>query len=132
MGNAEQLLQIYSVGRIVSAVIFVIALALAVYLFFKFDIRMIHAIRSGHGQELSEKRGKDKSKKTEATEKKVDLDFDTDALKPKRRTEGKKPRTGASLETTPLQAASADLGAPYGIRFRITEETVLIHTDEVV
>jgi len=132
MGNAEQLLQIYQIGRIASAVICVLALALAVYLFFKFDIRMIHAIRTGRAQELSEKRGKDKQQKAEAPEKKVDLDFTTDTLKPKRRTEGKKNKTAAPLETMPLAAKSTDLGAAYGIKFVLSEETVLIHTDETV
>ena len=132
MGNAEQLLQIYSIGRIVSAIVLIIALALAVYLFFKFDIRMIHALRTGRAQELSEKRSKDKKQKPEEPEKKVDLDFATDTLRPKRRTEGKKNKTAAPLETMPLNAQSADLGAPYGIKFRMTEEIVLIHTDEVV
>lgn len=141
MESTLALIHICQIGQIVSAVVCVAAIALAVFLFFKFDISMIHAIRTGKAQEMSVKRMKEKSEKTGQLEKKVNLDYTTDSLGPRRKTEEKKKSASGSpgLETTPLQSGSraapaqeTDVGKSFGIKFNIIEEILVLHTDEVV
>jgi hypothetical protein len=135
MEQALALMQLCKVGVTVSAVICVLAAALAVYLYFKNDIRMQWALQKGNADKVTEKRATKKTEHTGQLKRKVDLDFETDNL-------GKKPsaksgRTGKSGRTAKPKAEIPDTqamspGAAFGIRFEIIEEILVTHTSETI
>ena len=147
------LIQICKIGMIVSIVICALSIALAVWMFFKNDIRTIHAIRSGKAERISIQQMNEDNMKTGQLRKEVDLDFasttNTKSKKLKSKS-GKLKHTNdlSGGETVPLHRETPVSGntavnvseetvvdapvRPLPIMFDIIEETVIIHTDEIV
>lgn len=136
MERALALMKLCRIGTIVSAIIFVLAAALAVYLFIKYDVRTLLAIQNGKAEQISVKKMKEKAIETGQLEMKIDLDYETDNLKKKnRRNTGKTAKTAAAdavAGTVALDTQPVSYGAAYGIRFDLLEEIVVTHTSETI
>ena len=133
MERALAMMNLCRIGTIVSAAIFVLTAALAVYLFIKYDVRTLYAIQNGKAERVSVRKIKEKAVQTGQLEMKIDLDYDTDNLKKRGRRNTAK--TAAAEEiggTVALDTQPGSYGDVYGIRFDLTEEIVVIHTSETI
>ncbi len=162
MENAQQQIQLFHICFIVCMVIMIVALVLAVLFFFVFDIRTNFAIRTGRAQQISVQRMTENNAKTGTLRKKIDMDYTTTNLKRYETvTELNKDQgseetsqlgSGAPApQQTPVQAAAAPVQnvaaaaapmqpimapqepvIPAGFNFRIIENIMVIHTNELI
>lgn len=149
------LIEICKIGMIVSIIVCIAGLALAVLMYFKYDIKTIRAIRSGKAEAMSVQKMQEQNLQTGQLRKQVDLDFTTDNLKNGKKSKNKSGRLNTAektelpgCETTPLASEMVSTpeetvtGNTYSqqpeesmslpIKFVIIEENVIIHTDEIV
>jgi len=122
------MIQVYNALFTACIVLACLALAGAVFIFFKFDIPTNFAIRTGRTIKVSEKRGRRKEAAKETSGQGVDLDFATGDLV------SAGLAAPQAVETTLLDGASLAQAAASAskIHFRITEDTVVIHTTEII
>lgn len=126
--NVQSMIQVYNALFTASIVLACLALAGAVFIFFKFDIPTNFAIRTGRTIKVSEKRGRRKEVTKETAVQGIDLDFATGDLVSAGLAVPQAAATTLLDSTTSAQtAASASR-----IHFRITEDTVVIHTTEII
>lgn len=126
--NVQSMIQVYNALFTACIVLACLALAGAVFIFFKFDIPTNFAIRTGRTIKVLGKRERRKETTKETTAQGVDLDFATGDL------------VSAGLaapkiaETTLLDSVgSAQVAVNASkIHFRVTEDTVVIHTTEII
>lgn len=125
METSLALIEICKIGMIVSIIISVVGIGLAVLMFFKYDIRTIHAIRTGKAEAISVRKMNEDNLKTGQIQKEIDLDFTTGNLKSKKlkNKSGKLDKPvefdTPDMETMPLSEAQTD-GAEY-----LIDETVI-------
>lgn len=148
MDQNTNLMASYNAGFYVCMVVMIIALVGAVVLFFVFDIRNNFLIRIGHAEKVSIKKKQIENARTGTLRQKIDMDYTTDRL-------ADSPGNSGGDETTSLNAGSNEttfLGEqtspmhgslvmtevletpkiPEGFKFTIIENTLIIHTEEVV
>lgn len=77
MDNTTQLMELYSTCFTVSMVITIAAAALAVFLFFKFNIRGIYAIRSGRAKQREIREMEERNQRTGKLRADNEFDFDS-------------------------------------------------------
>lgn len=77
MDNTTQLMELYSTCFTVSMVITIIAAALAVFLFFRFNIRGIYAIRSGKAKQREIREMEERNQRTGKLREDSEFDFDS-------------------------------------------------------
>lgn len=144
--NAQSMIAAYNTGFTVCLVITVLAVASAVFLFFKFDIRTIFAIRTGRAERQTIEKLREANARTGTLRPAPEAYTAEGVAAPTAETTplAQTGQTGAAAaETTPLAqtpaaappaAAAAEVTAPLppGIRFVITENTLIVHTDEVI
>lgn len=139
MENAQSLIQIYNTGFIVCVIITIAAFLSSAFMFFKFDIRTIFAIRTGHAEKISIKKMEDENARTGMLRPNVEIDYTTDGLG----SGGSQTDvlTSASA-TTPLamNGAPGPVSAkqsvaptlPPGFKFVVTESQIITHTNEMI
>ncbi len=126
--NVQSMIQVYNALFTACIILACLALAGAVFIFFKFDIPTNFAIRTGRTIKVLEKKGRRKEVTGETSGQRVDLDFATGDLVSAGLAAPK------AVETTLLDSAgSAQAAANVSkIHFRVTEDTVVIHTAEII
>lgn len=77
MDNTTQLMELYSTCFTLSMVITIIAAALAVFLFFRFNIRGIYAIRSGKAKQREIREMEERNQRTGKLREDSEFDFDS-------------------------------------------------------
>lgn len=123
MDNTVQLMELYSTCFTASMVVTIVAAALAVFLFFRFNIRGICAIRSGKAKQREIREMEERNRRTgKLCEERELFEFDfTGSRSTERRTNDKRPLS------EPLQVKTVQ-----GFRFDIIEYTAVVHTDETI
>lgn len=152
-------IQTFHTGFLVCLTVMIVALVLAAVMFFVFDIRTIYAIRSGRAQRRDIEKNKEQNLKTDQLGRKKFF-MGTGSLGKTGQTKGNTGRTGSSqapaapaaaapeaADTAALNSQDADATsvlkaapqtgeqvpqAPVGFRFVVTENTLVIHTQESV
>lgn len=125
MDNTTQLMELYSTCFTVSMVITIAAAALAVFLFFRFNIRGIYAIRSGRAKQREIREMEERNRRTGKLREDGEFDFDSACSRDK-----------STVKTGPTKSSgnkTARAGKTVqGFRFDITEYTAVVHTDEII
>lgn len=138
MENAQSLIQIYNTGFIVCAGVTAVAFLSAVFMFFKFDIRTIFAIRTGRAERISIKKMEADNARTGTLRPNVEIDYTTDGLGSGG---AQTDLLSAAGETTPLAgrgpapapaAQPAAPALPPGFKFVVTENQIITHTNEIL
>ena len=149
-------IQTYHTGFTICLIITIIAFVLAGIMFFAFNIREIYAIRTGRAHSKEIERAREKNLKTDQLGRRRNF-FSSGSLKGKTgQTKGttgptnekaKTDHEGTSWDTAALSkpdegmtsvlSAVPEAGvqvaqAPIGFRFVITENTMVIHTEEII
>ena len=157
MGSIEQQLQIYHIGGIVCFILLILSILLAILLFFLFDIPTIFMIRTGHMKKASLQKISENNAKTDPLRKDFNMDYTTDnmgvteQIGPSRdsdettileNTDKTEQLLTAEVlapsvpmpqkEETPSLAVQENEKISGDDKFRITENIVVIHTDEIV
>lgn len=142
MDNAQSLIQAYNTGFYICLTLCILALIGAVALFFLFDIRTNFLLRTNRAQQISVMKMREKNAQTDplVNPQAVDMDFSSGEMTDS--AEGALEQTSETeaLSDQPLQPAdqtswitqTAVSAATQAIRFEVTEDTVVIHTEEVI
>lgn len=137
MDNAQSVIQAYQTGFKICIILGFVALAATVAMFFLFDIRTIILLRTNRAQSEGvrriRKRNGEQSKPDGAQ---IDMNFSSGDLA------GRLPTEAAPVETTTLtdkrKATTTKTGplkrrtAVLGGTFRIVEEIMVVHSDEII
>lgn len=123
MDNTIRLMELYSTCFAVSMVITIVAAALAAFLFFRFNIRGICAIRSGKAKHREIREMEERNRRTgKFCEDSALFDFDSAGSR------SAEHHTNGTLHLSePLQVKAVQ-----GFRFDIIEYTAVVHTDEII
>ncbi len=135
--NAQSMIAAYNTGFNICLAITVLGVAGAIFLFFKFDIRTIFAIRTGRAERQTVEKLREANARTGTLRAAPEIEYTTDGLSagtPPAAEETTPLATSAPLAPAPAADAAAQTTAPLppGFRFVITENTVIVHTDEVI
>lgn len=125
MDNTLQLIELYSTGFNVCMVIAIAGAALALFLFFKLDIRGIYMIQSGRARRKEIRNITEKNRKTDKLRKKTGTDGAKVSKTAPLDSEKFIPDTAPLTESTKQQTEGQ-------FRFVITEHTAVTHTDEII
>lgn len=147
MDQAQSLIQLYQTGFYVCMGITILAFLSAVFMFFKFDIRMIFAIKTGRAAKKTIEKMAEANAVTGRL-RQDEMDYQTGSLSGQTgqsTTVGETaPLNQGSAETTalgsdakkpatmPVQAIPTGPALPPGFKFVITENQVVIHTKELI
>ncbi len=126
--NVQSLIQVYNALFIACIVLACLALAGAAFIFFKFDIPTNFAIRTGRTVKTSEKKSRRREITKETAGQQVDLDFTTGDLVSAGLAAPGSAETVLLKNFSPAQVAANTSQ----IHFRVTENTVVIHTTETI
>lgn len=166
MDQAQQLIQAYRLGFNISAILTVLAILSAVFIFFKFDIRTIFSIRTGRAAKKTiEKMAMENAKTGRLRQDEILVTEGSAAHNAQSLSGGNIPPGTADEQTAPLGAAAAQTdvlaancrdvphqppfasGVPAtpvtapifpapvaqpGFPFTITENVMIIHTNELI
>lgn len=140
--NSQSMIAAYNTGFNICLTIAVLGAASAIFLFFKFDIRTIFAIRTGRAERQTVEKLREANARTGTLRPAPEIGYTTDGLTAE---PPPAPETAPlAPETTPLApatappaepapaAADATTPLPPGFRFVITENTMIVHSDEIL
>lgn len=145
MTNIQSLIQIYNTCFYLCLALGILALASAVFIFFKFDVRTNFAIRTGRAEKITVKRVKGKNSKTDTLQQMGAEDTTGELPESTEKTEQRQAAQDPNLETetelltvnlptapdsAPTGPASSTTAAAFG--FLVTEDTIITHTDEKI
>lgn len=145
MTNIQSLIQIYNACFYVCLALGILALASAVFIFFKFDVRTNFAIRTGRAEKITVKRVKGKNSKTDTLRQMGAEDATGELPESAEKTERRQVVQDPALEvetellirnlpntpdSTPTGHATSTAAAALG--FLITEDIIITHTDEKI
>lgn len=137
MDNAQSVIEAYQTGFTVCIVLGVVAFAAAAAMFFLFDMRTIILLRTNRAQNEGVRKIKQRNGEPKKTEgQAIDMNFSSGDLA------GRLPTEAAPAETTTVtdhrKTATARTGpmrrktAVLSGSFRIVEEIMVVHSDEIV